>query len=146
MAFCLAIAVKTGGLNAAAITSLTPLSTNELNNNNWSLGWEFRVGSSAISVNRLGFYDQGLNGLADSHAVGIFTTTGSLLVLRDRCQWPRRLRSRVDSGIRRWHRQSWMPIRATSFQERQAVRIYTPSVPRPSPLIPRSPTFATNLH
>jgi len=52
-----------------------------------TLGWEFTL-SSAITVIALGVYDlsygiggAGLNlGLGDSHAVGIFSSTGTLLV------------------------------------------------------------------
>jgi hypothetical protein len=43
-------------------------------------GWKFTVGSSPISVTQLGFFDVGLNGLFDSHQIGIWDTSGTLLV------------------------------------------------------------------
>jgi len=41
-------------------------------------GWEFSL-SSTITVTDLGFYDHGGDGLSESHDVGIFTESGSLL-------------------------------------------------------------------
>lgn len=48
------------------------------NDNNWTLGWQFSV-SSTINVTALGVYDSGQNGLAESHAIGIWNSSGSLL-------------------------------------------------------------------
>jgi hypothetical protein len=43
-------------------------------------GWRFTVGNNPISVTHLGFFDRGLDGLYDSHAVGIWDSAGTLLV------------------------------------------------------------------
>lgn len=45
----------------------------------WSLGWEFNV-NSALSVTALGFYDDNQNGLSEDSHVGIFNSSGMLLV------------------------------------------------------------------
>ena len=63
---------------AIAITSYTP--GTEATNGAWSLGWEFRVGSNPITVTSLGVYDDGANGLAESHDVGIYDLSGNLLI------------------------------------------------------------------
>jgi Domain of unknown function (DUF4082) len=58
--------------------SLTPNPTLVFNNGSgYSLGFQFTL-SQAITVDALGFFAD--PGLADSHAVGIFNTGGSLLV------------------------------------------------------------------
>jgi hypothetical protein len=59
-------------------------STNDTNNSiamkvpGWSLGYEFSV-SSNLKVNALGFYDAHGAPLHDTHDVGIYDTTGTLL-------------------------------------------------------------------
>lgn len=53
--------------------------TIDYTNGTWSLGYEFTVGSSAVNVTDLGFYDDGKNGLTESHDVGIFDSSGNLL-------------------------------------------------------------------
>ena len=60
-----------------ALDFTTP--TSDGTNATWSLGWEFNV-LSPITVTMLGFYDDGKNGLSESHAVGIYDSLGSLLV------------------------------------------------------------------
>ena len=52
--------------------------TTDFTNNAWSLGFEFTT-NSAFDVNSLGFYDDAKNGLSQSHAVGIYNTSGTLL-------------------------------------------------------------------
>lgn len=39
---------------------------------NDSTGYRFRVGANAITVRELGVYDEGKNGLAEAHPVGIY--------------------------------------------------------------------------
>ena len=58
-------------------TSSTPVSVTE------TVGWKFTV-TGAISVNGLGVFDSDLNGLASSHEVGIWNSTGALLSVRHR--------------------------------------------------------------
>lgn len=43
-----------------------------------SLGWEFSV-STTVTVTHLGIWDMGNDGLANSHPVGVWTSTGTLL-------------------------------------------------------------------
>lgn len=49
-----------------------------LGNPPFTLGWEFTV-STTIQVNELAFYDDGENGLADSHEIGIWNSSGTLV-------------------------------------------------------------------
>jgi len=50
-----------------------------LGNGPFTLGWKFSL-NSAVSVTGLGVFDSNLDGLADSHDVGIFDSVGNLLV------------------------------------------------------------------
>jgi hypothetical protein len=45
----------------------------------YTVGWQFTI-SGAINVNALGVFDDRLNGLVESHSVGIWDNTGSLRV------------------------------------------------------------------
>jgi len=49
-----------------------------LGNPPFTLGWEFTT-SSALNVVSLGFFDDSQNGLAESHAVGLWDSAGSLI-------------------------------------------------------------------
>jgi hypothetical protein len=44
-----------------------------------TVGYSFTVGSQPISVGSLGFYDTASDGLATSHMVGVWNTSGTLL-------------------------------------------------------------------
>jgi hypothetical protein len=68
--------LSAGPASATAIDFTTP--GTDFNNNAWSLGFEFNV-TTAYNVTALGFYDDLKNGLAESHAVGIYDSAGSLL-------------------------------------------------------------------
>jgi len=61
-----------------AITSYVP--GTDFTNAAWSLGWEFQVGSGAITVTDLGVYDDFANDFTESHEVGIYDLSGTLLV------------------------------------------------------------------
>jgi hypothetical protein len=50
-----------------------------LGNGPFTLGWKFSV-NSAVGVTGLGVFDSDLDGLAESHDVGIFDSAGNLLV------------------------------------------------------------------
>lgn len=50
----------------------------DFTNGSWSLGWSFTV-LNPFTVTALGFYDAGKDGLTESHDVGIFSSTGTLL-------------------------------------------------------------------
>lgn len=52
---------------------------NDLTNRSWTLGWESNA-AVPIDVTAPGFYDAGANGLGESHAVGIYSGAGSLIV------------------------------------------------------------------
>jgi hypothetical protein len=77
-----AAAVMLAALGAQAST--TPalsysLNTGEaLGNGPFDLGWEFTV-NTTVTVYDLGVFDDSLNGLAESHAVGIWNSSGTLL-------------------------------------------------------------------
>jgi hypothetical protein len=63
-----------------AVTPGAGGSENDLYNGNTTLGWLFTL-SSPVTVTALGYYDaNGSAGLADSYPVGIFNSTGALLV------------------------------------------------------------------
>jgi hypothetical protein len=63
-----------------AVTPGTGGAENDLYNGNTTLGWVFTL-SSPVTVTALGYFDaKGSAGLADSYPVGIFNSTGALLV------------------------------------------------------------------
>ena len=44
-----------------------------------TFGWRFSVGDTPIAVTHLGYFDAGLDGLNDSHQVGIWDSAGTLM-------------------------------------------------------------------
>lgn len=60
-----------------AVTGLTGGSLFRFNNQGFTVGYEFAV-SQTITVDRLGFYDEGNDGLVTAHDVGIFDLCGTL--------------------------------------------------------------------
>lgn len=72
-----AFAIGAAKLPAASIVDFTNPGT-VLNNGAFTLGFTFQV-NSTISVDGLGFFDDGKNGLTQSHDVGLWTGTGTLL-------------------------------------------------------------------
>jgi len=64
----------------AAIEALTVITSNPraLSNPPFSLGWNFSVNEDVTLV-QLGFYDRLGDGLADAHAIGLWSSGGSLL-------------------------------------------------------------------
>lgn len=62
--------------NAVSFTNTTG---STLANPPFTVGWQFTV-NSTIDVTNLGVFDDSLNGLVDSHAVGIWDSAGNLLV------------------------------------------------------------------
>jgi hypothetical protein len=73
------LTVFASGSLMADVLSFNTSSAGSAINNNQTVGWEFDVLSS-VTVTGLGWYDQGLNGLADSHEVGIWNSTGTTLL------------------------------------------------------------------
>jgi hypothetical protein len=53
--------------------------TTTRNNVNFTYGYGFQVGATDISVDGLGFYDFGQDGLVTAHNVGLWTNDGALL-------------------------------------------------------------------
>jgi len=53
--------------------------TTDFTNGAWSLGFQFNVVSTPIEVTTLGFYDDLMNDLTESHEVGIWDAGGNLL-------------------------------------------------------------------
>ena len=54
--------------------------TEDGNSGNWCLGFQFNTNDYPLRVTHLGFYDDGKNGLTESHDVGIFDSVGNLVV------------------------------------------------------------------
>jgi len=76
--FVALVALPVPGFAGLAV-DFTATSQDFNNLNGYSLGWEFHV-LAPFTVTQLGFYDDGKNGLAEAHAVGIFDPGGNLLV------------------------------------------------------------------
>ena len=51
----------------------------DFNYGNWCLGFQFTT-NGPVTVTKLGFYDDGKNGLTQNHDVGIYNSIGNLLV------------------------------------------------------------------
>jgi hypothetical protein len=82
-AFALAAAAAVLGAAAAAHAGTPAMSysnnTGEsLGNPPFTLGWEFTV-NTPVTVDGLGVFDDSLDGLAESHDVGLWNSTGTLL-------------------------------------------------------------------
>jgi DNA-binding beta-propeller fold protein YncE len=60
-----------------AVTSVTGGSLFRFNNQGFTVGYEFTV-SQTVTVDSLGFYDEGNDGLVTAHDVGIFDLCGTL--------------------------------------------------------------------
>ena len=76
-----ATTISNGTLNLASAASTTAKTTAGGGNSTYggSLGYNFTVGANPIYITKLGFWDQGQNGLGASHVVNISTTGGSLV-------------------------------------------------------------------
>jgi hypothetical protein len=85
--------------------------TIDYTNNQWSLGFEFNV-LNQVTVTSLGFYDDQKNDLRESHDVGIFSSSGALLIS-----------GRVDPGARleSWFR--WVDVAPTVLAAGNGYRI-----------------------
>lgn len=69
--------VGTAHAASVAVVSVSG-GTDQNNGANFSLGWEFTV-NYTVTVTELGFYDDLGDGLVDDHAVGIYSSGGTLL-------------------------------------------------------------------
>ena len=80
-AVAIAACASFGALAAHAGTPALSYSANtgdSLGNPPFTLGWAFSV-NSAVKVDSLGFFDDSLDGLADSHQIGLWDSAGDLL-------------------------------------------------------------------
>ena len=74
-----ALFIAPAGLTAQTqALTFTPGSGSPGSNNDQSVGWQFNV-LTGITVNGLGWYDDGANGLSIGHSVGIWDPSGTLL-------------------------------------------------------------------
>jgi hypothetical protein len=72
------LAVSATAANAAPMSAIEFTNPGlDFTNGAWSLGWKFTVNNQII-VTSLGFYDDGGNGLTQSHDVGLYDTAGNL--------------------------------------------------------------------
>ncbi|HUT35727.1 MAG TPA: DUF4082 domain-containing protein [Planctomycetota bacterium] len=78
MLAALSVLGYTGTVLAVPAFEAVPDPDYDSTNDNWSLGFQFTT-NQPIVVSALGFYDNGQDGLVESHSVGIFDTSGSLL-------------------------------------------------------------------
>ncbi len=67
------------GLSGATFMTGVPVNKGTTIKSDATLGYAFRVGSDSLSVLQLGLWDQGADGLTESHQVGIWNTNGELL-------------------------------------------------------------------
>lgn len=70
------------GVSATAQTTtlINSVGTGTLRNNfNGTVGYDFTVGATALYASELGFYDDGNDGLAVGHPVGLWDSSGSLV-------------------------------------------------------------------
>lgn len=75
------LALASCALAAHAVVAFSPTGVFSANNGGaFSFGYSFSVAGPSLLVTSLGYFDAGQNGLVDSHDVGIFTSTGTLLV------------------------------------------------------------------
>lgn len=66
---------------AVAAVFLTGVPDNKTvtSKSNATLGYAFRVGPDPVNIMKMGIWDQGANGLVESHEMGIWNTNGDLL-------------------------------------------------------------------
>jgi hypothetical protein len=77
----LALAALTVGTSFASVIAMTTSGgSTSVDTGAFTLGWSFNVSGPAIMVSALGWYDAGSNGLLNPHTVGIYSSSGTLLV------------------------------------------------------------------
>lgn len=79
LAFSAALMLAVSQLQAAVLITNAGTAALTTAGNNQTIGTLFTVGASGLSVTSLGIWDEGANGLTDSHAVGLWDSTGTLL-------------------------------------------------------------------
>ena len=76
--FGIAMFLAASSLNAAPAITFNPATGTTGTNQDQTVGWQFNV-LSPLTVTGLGWYDDGGNGLATGHSVGIWNPSGTLL-------------------------------------------------------------------
>jgi hypothetical protein len=71
-------AVPTASAQTPAYTIKDTIAVGAVNNPPFTLGFSFTANSN-FSVQALGFFDSGQNGILESHPIGVFTESGTLL-------------------------------------------------------------------
>lgn len=67
------------GAWAAVFLTDVPDNKTVTSKSNATLGYAFRVGPDPVNILKMGIWDQGANGLVESHEMGIWNTSGDLL-------------------------------------------------------------------
>jgi hypothetical protein len=74
-----AVALVAVPIHAQTLALTTSTAGATAANNNQTVGWRFDVSGAGLTVNGLGWYDQGNDGLSRSYQVGIWNAGGTLL-------------------------------------------------------------------
>jgi len=74
----LGVAIQSGAAGAVFLTGV-PDNKTVTSKSNATLGYAFRVGPDPVNILKMGIWDQGANGLVESHEMGIWNTNGDLL-------------------------------------------------------------------
>ncbi len=75
------LALASCALAAHGVVAFSPTNLFSVDNaGSFSFGYSFSVAGPSLLVTSLGYFDAGGDGLVDAHDVGIFTSTGTLLV------------------------------------------------------------------
>jgi len=95
------LVLASGGVHAAVTALLpTPGSGTLRNDFSGSVGSTFTSISAATVINRLGFYDAGGDGLAETHTVGLYLWDGSAYQLERTATIPAAAGATLDGGYR----------------------------------------------
>lgn len=78
LALGLGVVFQSGVLGAVFLTGV-PDNKTVTSKSNATLGYAFRVGPDPVNILKMGIWDQGANGLVESHEMGIWNTSGDLL-------------------------------------------------------------------
>ena len=72
------VLLQSGAVGAVFLTGV-PDNKTVTSKSNATLGYAFRVGPDPVNILKMGIWDQGANGLVESHEMGIWNTSGELL-------------------------------------------------------------------
>ena len=95
------LVLASGGAHAAITALLTTPGSGTLRNDfSGSVGSTFTSISASTVINRLGFYDAGGDGLAETHTVGLYLWDGSAYQLQTSATIPAATAATLDGGYR----------------------------------------------